>query len=93
LLLGDELNETSGDGESLYILVYEPTGDPVYVGYADTVGLNPGDADAEILSIPDTLVCCVAELNTVVVSFALDDITGVVDSDGIFETLTEGEGV
>lgn len=93
MLLCDELGEISGEDDSLYMLVYEPAGDPVCVGFADTVGLNPGDADVEILSIPDTLACCVAELNTVVVSFALDDITGVVDSDGIFDTLTEGEGV
>jgi hypothetical protein len=93
LLLCDELGEISGEDDSLYMLVYEPAGDADGVGFVDTVGLNPDDADAEILSMLDTLACCVAELNTDVVPFALDDTTGVVDSDGIFDTLTEGEGV
>jgi len=93
LLVGDRLNEASGDDDSLYTFVYELCTDCVCVNSADNVGLNPGDTDADTLCILDTLACSVFVDNTEVVAFALDDTKVVVEGEWIFDTLADDEGV
>jgi len=92
LLLGDELNETSGDDDSLPIFVNEPAGEGVCVDSVDTVGDNPADTDADKLSIGDILASTVFVDNTDDDAFALADTPVVADCVAAFDTLTDVEG-